>query len=225
MKVAMSGTGYVGLVSGVCFSDYGPDVICMDKSADKIAQLQAGIVMMDEQGLDVLRQRNVDAGRLTFTTVLEQAVAGADAVFIAADTPARRGDGHADLTCVMAATEEISRALTGYADVVTKSTVPVGTNRQVAVLGVTSRPHTDDMRGRSEGEHGLPGVHWHTDACSAAEGADLILNLTEWNEFRTLDPERLVRGMKTAPMADLRNLHERRSVVDAGFVAYDAVGR
>jgi len=132
MKIAMIGTGYVGLVSGVCFSDFGHDVICVDKNAEKIAQLQAGQVPIFEPGLADLMANNVQAGRLSFTLDLAQAVAGADAVFIAVGTPTRRGDGHADLTYVMEAAAEIGAALTGYAVVVTKSTVPVGTNRKVA---------------------------------------------------------------------------------------------
>ncbi len=131
MRIAMIGTGYVGLVSGVCFSDFGHDVICVDKAADKIRMLQAGQVPIYEPGLDVLMARNVAAGRLSFTTDLTSAVDGADAVFIAVGTPTRRGDGHADLTYVMAAAEEIAQAMTGYTVVVTKSTVPVGTNRKV----------------------------------------------------------------------------------------------
>ncbi len=132
MKIAMIGTGYVGLVSGVCFSDFGHDVVCVDKNADKIARLQAGEVPIFEPGLADLMAKNVQAGRLSFTLDLAQAVAGADAVFIAVGTPARRGDGHADLTYVMAAAAELGAALTGYTVVVTKSTVPVGTNRKVA---------------------------------------------------------------------------------------------
>ena len=132
MKIAMIGTGYVGLVSGVCFSDFGHDVICVDKNPDKIAQLQGGRVPIFEPGLEELMAKNVASGRLSFTLDLAEAVAGADAVFIAVGTPTRRGDGHADLTYVMAAAAEIGAALTGYAVVVTKSTVPVGTNRKVA---------------------------------------------------------------------------------------------
>ena len=132
MKIAMIGTGYVGLVSGVCFSDFGHDVICVDKNAEKIAQLQAGQVPIFEPGLADLMAKNVQAGRLSFTLDLAQAVAGADAVFIAVGTPTRRGDGHADLTYVREAAAGIGAALTGYTVVVTKSTVPVGTNRKVA---------------------------------------------------------------------------------------------
>ena len=132
MKVAMIGTGYVGLVSGVCFSDFGHEVICVDKDPLKIDRLNAGEVPIFEPGLQALMARNVAAGRLSFTLDLAAAVAGADAVFIAVGTPTRRGDGHADLSYVMTAAEEIGRALTGYAVIVTKSTVPVGTNRKVA---------------------------------------------------------------------------------------------
>lgn len=131
MKIAMIGTGYVGLVSGVCFSDFGHDVVCVDKDPDKVSQLNQGLVPIYEPGLDELLAKNVAAGRLSFSGDLAAAVDGAEAVFIAVGTPTRRGDGHADLSYVMAAAEEIAQALTGYAVIVTKSTVPVGTNRQV----------------------------------------------------------------------------------------------
>ncbi|UXX82836.1 UDP-glucose dehydrogenase family protein [Roseovarius pelagicus] len=131
MRIAMIGTGYVGLVSGVCFSDFGHDVVCVDRDPAKIEMLEAGHVPIYEPGLEDLMVRNVEAGRLSFTGDLKAAVAGADAVFIAVGTPTRRGDGHADLTYVYAAAEEIAAALTGYAVIVTKSTVPVGTNRAV----------------------------------------------------------------------------------------------
>ncbi len=134
MKIAMIGTGYVGLVSGVCFSDFGHEVVCVDKDPRKIDMLNAGQVPIYEPGLDVLMAKNVAAGRLSFTGNLASAVDGADAVFIAVGTPTRRGDGHADLTYVMAAAEEIARALTDYAVVVTKSTVPVGTNAAVRAV-------------------------------------------------------------------------------------------
>jgi len=143
MRIAMIGTGYVGLVSGVCFSDFGHEVICVDKSAEKIKLLNDGQVPIYEPGLDDLMAKNVAAGRLSFTTDLAQAVDGADAVFIAVGTPARRGDGHADLTFVFAAAEEIAAALTGYAVVVTKSTVPVGTNRQVKQVIRKAAPDAD----------------------------------------------------------------------------------
>jgi len=434
MKIAMIGTGYVGLVSGVCFSDFGHDVICVDKDPKKIAQLEKGIAPIYEPGLEELMAKNVGAGRLSFTLDLAKAVDGADAVFIAVGTPTRRGDGHADLTFVMAAAEEIASALTGYAVVVTKSTVPVGTNRQVkrviettnpalefdvasnpeflregaaiddfmrpdrvvvgvesdraaevmndiyrplylrefpimstdlesaemikyaanaflatkitfineiaalcervgadvkmvskgmgldgrigskflhagpgyggscfpkdtqalvrmgqdhsspmqltetvinvndevkrrmvdkvvdicggsvngkviAVLGVTFKPNTDDMRdspsltivpslvgngakvrvvdpqGKREGEALLPGVSWFEDAYEAAQDADAVVLLTEWNEFRALDLDRMAKRMTSPVMADLRNIYNPKDAERAGFTAYVSIGR
>ncbi|AWB47677.1 UDP-glucose 6-dehydrogenase [Gemmobacter aquarius] len=434
MKIAMIGTGYVGLVSGVCFSDFGHDVICVDKDPSKIDRLRAGEVPIFEPGLQDLMAKNVAAGRLSFTLDLAEAVAGADAVFIAVGTPTRRGDGHADLTYVMAAAAEIGAALTGYSVIVTKSTVPVGTNRKVAeavaaanpaaqfdvasnpeflregaaiddfmrpdrvvvgvesdrakkvmsdiyrplflrefpivftglesaemikyaanaflatkitfineiaalcekvgadiksvskgigldgrignkflhagpgyggscfpkdtkalarigqdhavpmqitetvirvneevkarmidkivdlcdgsvngktvaVLGVTFKPNTDDMRdapsltivpalvgggakvrvtdpeGQREGEALLPGVKWCENAYQAAQGADVVVILTEWNEFRALDLDKLARKMESPRMADLRNIYTRDDALSAGFTAYTGVGR
>jgi UDPglucose 6-dehydrogenase len=434
MRIAMIGTGYVGLVSGACFSDFGHDVICVDKDAGKIERLNRGEVPIFEPGLEALIAKNTTAGRLSFTTDLVLAVDGAEAVFIAVGTPTRRGDGHADLTYVMAAAAEIGQALTGYAVVVTKSTVPVGTNRKVAeavraanpgaafdvasnpeflregaaiddfmrpdrvvvgaetpkarkvmaelyrplslrefpmvytglesaemikyaanaflatkitfineiaalcekvgadvktvakgigmdgrigdkflhagpgyggscfpkdtkalarigqdhgapmqiveavikvneevkrrmidkivdlcggsvrdktiaILGVTFKPNTDDMReapsltivpalvgagakvrvsdpqGRHEGEALLPGVKWVDNPYQAANDADLVVLLTEWNEFRGLDLEKLARKMATPQMADLRNIYDPAEVREAGFTAYVGVGR
>jgi len=434
MKIAMIGTGYVGLVSGVCFSDFGHDVVCVDKDAAKIARLQAGEVPIFEPGLEDLLAKNVASGRLAFSVDLAAAVAGADAVFIAVGTPTRRGDGHADLSYVMAAADEIGRALTGYGVVVTKSTVPVGTNRRVAevvaaahpgaefdvasnpeflregaaiddfmrpdrvvvgveseraqkvmadiyrplflrefpvvftglesaemikyaanaflatkitfineiatlcervgadikavakgmgldgrignkflhagpgyggscfpkdtkalarmgqehavpmqitetvikvndeikrrmidkivdlcdgavsgkiiaVLGVTFKPNTDDMReapsltivpalvgagarvrlvdpeGRREGEALLPGAKWVENPYQAVQGADLVVILTEWNEFRALDLAKLGRKMAVPRMADLRNIYAEAEVLAAGFETYVGVGR
>ncbi|WP_267414615.1 MULTISPECIES: UDP-glucose/GDP-mannose dehydrogenase family protein [unclassified Sphingomonas] len=131
MRITMIGSGYVGLVSGACFSDFGHDVICVDKDAGKIEALEAGRMPIYEPGLDALVGANVAAGRLTFSTDLAASVAGADAIFIAVGTPTRRGDGHADLSYVFAATEEIAGAVTGPTVVVTKSTVPVGTGDEV----------------------------------------------------------------------------------------------
>src|SRR6185436_6119164 len=132
MRVTMVGTGYVGLVTGACFSEFGIDVVCVDKDASKIERLRKGEIPIFEPGLGALVAKNAAAGRLSFSTDLAVAVAGAEAVFIAVGTPSRRGDGHADLSYVYAAAEEIGRALKGYAVVVTKSTVPVGTGREVA---------------------------------------------------------------------------------------------
>ena len=131
MRVTMVGTGYVGLVSGACFSEFGHSVICVDKDPAKIEALKRGEIPIFEPGLDKLVAENAAAGRLSFTTELAPAVQGADAVFIAVGTPSRRGDGHADLSYVYAAAEEIAAALTGYTVIVTKSTVPVGTGAEV----------------------------------------------------------------------------------------------
>lgn len=131
MQITMIGSGYVGLVSGVCFSEFGFNVTCVDKDARKIEALERGEVPIYEPGLDALIATNRKAGRLHFTTDLPAAVKNADAVFIAVGTPTRRGDGHADLTYVYAAAEEIAKNLSGYTLVVTKSTVPVGTGRKV----------------------------------------------------------------------------------------------
>ena len=434
MKIAMIGTGYVGLVSGVCFSDFGHEVVCVDKDPRKIEMLERGEVPIYEPGLDLLMAKNVEAGRLTFTLDLAEAIKDADAVFIAVGTPTRRGDGHADLTYVMAAAEEIAKAADHYMVIVTKSTVPVGTNakvrevvaaanpdldfdvasnpeflregaaiddfmkpdrvvvgvetdraaqvmadiyrplylrdfpivttdlesaemikyaanaflatkitfineiaalcekvgadvkqvskgmgldgrignkflhagpgyggscfpkdtkalarigqdhaspmviteavikinedvkrrmfdklldlvggsfngKTVAVLGVTFKPNTDDMRdapsltivpamvgagaevrvtdpqGKREGEALLPGVHWYDDPYAAAKEADLLVILTEWNEFRALDLKRVSGSMKDARLADLRNIYSARDAKEAGFVAYDSIGR
>jgi len=131
MRVVMVGTGYVGLVSGVCFADFGHDVVCVDKDPEKINTLKSGGLPIYEPGLDILIRSNVEAGRLSFTTDLSQAMTGSEAVFIAVGTPSRRGDGHADLSYVYAATKEIAAHITDYTVVITKSTVPVGTGDKV----------------------------------------------------------------------------------------------
>lgn len=434
MKIAMIGTGYVGLVSGVCFSDFGHDVVCVDKDPKKIEMLERGEIPIYEPGLDRLLAKNVEADRLSFTLDLPSALHEADAVFIAVGTPTRRGDGHADLSYVMAAAEEIARIADHYIVIVTKSTVPVGTNRQVkqavkkanpaldfdvasnpeflregaaiddfmkpdrvvvgvqteraaevmseiyrplylrefpilttdlesaemikyaanaflatkitfineiaalcertgadvkqvaqgmgldgrigkkflhsgpgyggscfpkdtralartgqeygipmqitekvisvneevkrrmidklldmcdgsfngktiGVLGVTFKPNTDDMReapsltiipalvgggakvkvcdpqGRHEGEALLPGVHWVDDPYKCTHKADLLVILTEWNEFRALDLKRIARKMATPRLADLRNIYSVKDAKRAGFEAYESVGR
>ena len=434
MKIAMIGTGYVGLVSGVCFSDFGHNVVCVDKDPKKIEMLKRGEVPIYEPGLNALMAKNVEAGRLSFTLDLASAIEGAEAVFIAVGTPTRRGDGHADLTYVMAAAEEIALMAKDYVVVVTKSTVPVGTNRQVkqvikkanpeldfdvasnpeflregaaiddfmkpdrvvvgvqsdraakvmtelyrplylrdfpivttdlesaemikyaanaflatkitfineiaalcekvgadvkqvskgmgmdgrignkflhagpgyggscfpkdtmalarigqdhaapmqitetvikvneevkrrmitkledlcdgslkgktiAVLGVTFKPDTDDMRdapsltivptligggakvrvcdpqGQHEGEALLPGVQWVDDPYKSVQNADLVIILTEWNEFRGLDLKKLANKMASARMADLRNVYSVNDAKRAGFEAYDSIGR
>ena len=140
MKIVMIGTGYVGLVSGACFSEFGFNVICVDKDKRKIETLHDGKIPIYEPGLDELVARNYAAGRLTFTTEISSAVAQADAVFIAVGTPTRRGDGHADLTYVHDAAAEIAAHLDGYTVIVTKSTVPVGTGQQVSDIISRTRP-------------------------------------------------------------------------------------
>ncbi|WP_428031785.1 UDP-glucose dehydrogenase family protein [Ancylobacter sp.] len=143
MRVAMIGTGYVGLVSGTCFSDFGHDVTCVDKDISKIERLKAGVMPIFEPGLDDLVARNVAAGRLRFTTDLTEAVEEAEVVFIAVGTPSRRGDGHADLSYVHAAAREIARAAKGFTVVVTKSTVPVGTGADLEHIIREETPAAD----------------------------------------------------------------------------------
>ena len=143
MRIAMIGTGYVGLVSGACFSEFGADVICVDTDADKISLLERGEIPIYEPGLDELVAGNVRAERLSFTTDLASAVSTADAVFIAVGTPSRRGDGHADLQFVFNAAEQIADALDGYTVIVTKSTVPVGAGRKVEAVISARRPDAE----------------------------------------------------------------------------------
>ncbi|MGF1544118.1 MAG: UDP-glucose dehydrogenase family protein [Parvularculaceae bacterium] len=143
MRVAIVGTGYVGLVSGACFADFGHTVICVDKDVSKIDSLERGEIPIYEPGLDALVAENVKAGRLSFTTNLQEATPGADAVFIAVGTPSRRGDGFADLSYVYGAAEEIAEALDGYTVIVNKSTVPVGTGAEVEAIVKRVRPDAD----------------------------------------------------------------------------------
>lgn len=143
MKIAMIGSGYVGLVSGACFADFGHSVVCVDKAVAKIEALERGEIPIYEPGLDALVAENVKAGRLSFTTELAGAVAAADMVFIAVGTPSRRGDGHADLSYVYAAAREIALAVTGFTVVVTKSTVPVGTGDEVERIIRETNPAAD----------------------------------------------------------------------------------
>ncbi|MBQ3648116.1 MAG: UDP-glucose/GDP-mannose dehydrogenase family protein [Spirochaetia bacterium] len=143
MKISVIGTGYVGLVSGACFAEFGWDVTCIDKSTERIEALKQGKIPIYEPGLDDLVLRNVKAGRLNFSLEYAPYVEDSDAVFIAVGTPSRRGDGHADLTYVYAAAEEIASHLSGYTVVVDKSTVPVGTAREVAAIIHKSNPSAD----------------------------------------------------------------------------------
>ena len=143
MRVAMIGTGYVGLVSGACFADFGHVVTCIDKDEAKIARLKEGGIPIYEPGLEQLVAQNVREGRLFFTTEAEKAVREADAVFIAVGTPSRRGDGHADLTYVYAAAEEVAGYIDGFTVVVTKSTVPVGTGDEIEAIFKRVRPDAE----------------------------------------------------------------------------------
>lgn len=142
-RIVMVGSGYVGLVSGACFADFGHEVICVDKDAAKIAALKAGIMPIYEPGLEALVTKTAKSGHLAFTTELAPAVRGADVVFIAVGTPSRRGDGHADLSFVYAAAEEIADAMQGFCVIVNKSTVPVGTGDAVEALIRARRPDAD----------------------------------------------------------------------------------
>ncbi|HVV66111.1 MAG TPA: UDP-glucose/GDP-mannose dehydrogenase family protein [Rhizomicrobium sp.] len=143
MRIAMIGTGYVGLVSGACLSEFGHHVVCIDKDNAKVAALRAGRIPIFEPGLDEVVAANVRAGRLAFESTMAEAVRSADAVFIAVGTPSRRGDGHADLSYVFAAAEELAGHLDGHTVVVTKSTVPVGTSRKVRAIIARARPDAD----------------------------------------------------------------------------------
>ncbi len=143
MRVTMIGTGYVGLVSGACFADFGHDVVCVDKDRSKIEKLAAGEIPIFEPGLEALVAENVKAGRLSFSLDLAASTPNSDAVFIAVGTPSRRGDGFADLSYVYKAAEEIAAVLDGYTVVVTKSTVPVGTGGEVEEIIRKARPEAD----------------------------------------------------------------------------------
>jgi UDPglucose 6-dehydrogenase len=143
MRVTMIGGGYVGLVSGACFAQFGMDVVVVEADGRKLAALQNGQIPIFEPGLDALVTENVAAGRLSFTDNIDEALADAEVVFIAVGTPTRRGDGHADLTYVFKAAEQVAHKLSDYAVIVTKSTVPVGTGRKVAEIMRAARPELD----------------------------------------------------------------------------------
>ena len=143
MNIVVIGTGYVGLVSGACFSEFGFNVTCIDKDVEKIDRLKAGEIPIYEPGLEGLVARNYQAGRLKFATTLADNVCHADAVFIAVGTPTRRGDGHADLSYVFAAAREVAAELSDYTVIITKSTVPVGTGRQVEEVVKAANPEAD----------------------------------------------------------------------------------
>jgi UDPglucose 6-dehydrogenase len=192
----MIGTGYVGLVSGACFSEFGVETICVDKDESKIRRLQAGEIPIYEPGLDILVSKNAAAGRLSFTTEMGPAVAAADAVFIAVGTPSRRGDGHADLTYVYAAAAEIAREITGYTVIVTKSTVPVGTGREVARIIREARPDAD---------------------FDVASNPEFLREGSAIGDF--MRPDRIVIGAETARAEDLmRRLYRPLFLRDAPIV-------
>src|SRR5437764_853576 len=143
MRLTVIGAGYVGLVSGACFADFGHTVTCVDHDAGKIAALQRGEIPIFEPGLDDLVANNMRQGRLAFATEVATAVRGAEAVFIAVGTPSRRGDGHADLSYVYAAAREAANALEGFTVIVTKSTVPVGAGDEVERIVRETNPNAD----------------------------------------------------------------------------------
>ena len=173
MRIAMIGTGYVGLVSGACFADFGHQVVCIDKDEKKIAGLKEGRLPIWEPGLDTLVNANAKRGRLSFTTNLAEGVEGAEAVFLAVGTPSRRGDGHADLSFVYAAVKELAGALKAPAVVITKSTVPVGTGDEVE---------------RLLKEHGAP------EGCSVASNPEFLREGAAIRDFKI--PDRIIIGVE-----------------------------
>ena len=180
MRIAMVGTGYVGLVSGTCFAEFGIDVTCIDRDKNKIARLKKGEIPIYEPGLDDLVAKQVKAGRLSFTTDLASAVKDADAVFIAVGTPSRRDDGHADMSYVYEAAKEIALALEGYTLIVTKSTVPVGTAREVEKIIRANNPKAE------------------FDVCSNPE---FLREGAAINDF--MRPDRVVIGTDSTRAADM----------------------
>ncbi len=183
MRIVMVGAGYVGLVTGACFSEFGVDVTCIDSDESKVERLRRGEITIFEPGLEDLVRSNVEAGRLDFGGDIAPAVANADAVFIAVGTPARRGDGHADLTYVYEAARDIAKALDGYTVVVTKSTVPVGTGREVARIIREFRPDAE------------------FDVCSNPE---FLREGSAINDF--MRPDRVVVGTDSDPAREMMRL-------------------
>lgn len=174
MRIGVVGTGYVGLVSGTCFAEFGIDVVCVDKDAEKIERLKQGEIPIYEPGLEDLVEKQVKAGRLSFTTNLEEAVKGSAAVFIAVGTPSRKDNGHADMTYVYEAAKEIAKAAEGYLVLVTKSTVPVGTAKEIERIVKEANPDV------------------HIDVCSNPE---FLREGAAVNDF--LIPNRVVIGAST----------------------------
>ncbi len=196
MRIAMIGGGYVGLVSGACFAEFGVEVALIETDQARLAALREGRLPIYEPGLDQLVADNVAAGRLAFGDDLGAAVAGAEAVFIAVGTPARRGDGHADLSYVYAAAEQVARALAGYAVIVTKSTVPVGTGRRIADIVRDVRPDA---------------------AFDVASNPEFLREGSAINDF--LRPDRVVIGVESERAQDLlRRLYRPLYLIEAPIV-------
>jgi UDP-glucose 6-dehydrogenase len=229
----MIGAGYVGLVSGACIADFGHQVVCVDKDVTKVGALQRGEIPIFEPGLHDVVRSNVEAGRLSFSTEVEEPVRGAEAVFIAVGTPSRRGDGHADLSYVFEAAREIASALKDFTVVITKSTVPVGTGDEVERIIREVRPDADfavvsnpelgarirvfDPVGMGQAQALLTDVVYCKDAYDCAEAADALVIATEWEQFRALDLER-VRDLMACPViVDLHNIYPPEQVYRHGF--------
>jgi len=193
MKVVMIGAGYVGLVSGACFAEFGATVSCVDVIEEKITALNEGVMPIYEPGLDALVKKNVTANRLSFSTALASHVANADIIFIAVGTPTRRGDGHADLTYVYEAARNIAKNLKGYTVIVNKSTVPVGTARQVARIIAEENPAAD---------------------FSVASNPEFLREGAAISDF--MRPDRVVLGVEE-PRAEelLRNLYRPINLIEA----------
>ena len=199
MKIAIVGAGYVGLVSGVCFADFGHEVVCVEKDAHKLEMLGRGEVPIYEPGLDTLLAKNAESGQIEFTNDLSGALDGADAVFIAVGTPSRRGDGHADLSYVFQTAEEIADRMHSGIVVVTKSTVPVGTNRKVAEI----------IRNRR------PGVEFHT-----ASNPEFLREGSAIEDF--MRPDRVVIGVETEHAEEvLRRIYRPLNLRDTPILATD----
>ena len=193
MKVVMIGAGYVGLVSGACFAEFGASVTCVDVVQEKIDALLKGQIPIYEPGLEDLVAKNVAAGRLNFSTALADEVPSADIIFIAVGTPTRRGDGHADLTYVYAAAKEIAKHLSGYTVIVNKSTVPVGTARQVSRIVSETNPEAD---------------------FSVASNPEFLREGAAIGDF--MRPDRVVLGVEDKRSEDvLRNLYRPINLIEA----------
>jgi UDPglucose 6-dehydrogenase len=201
MRIAMIGAGYVGLVSGACFAEFGVDVALMDTDAAKIEALRQGRIPIFEPGLDKLVADNAREGRLSFTTELAEAMRGAEAVFLAVGTPSRRGDGHADLTYVFAAAEQVARAAEGPIVLVTKSTVPVGTGRKIKQLVAAARPEIE---------------------ISVASNPEFLREGAAIGDF--MRPDRVVIGIEEGPAGEraaalLRRLYRPLYLIETPIVA------